>query len=78
MHSPRPDAGDDRQIQNRPVRQRHHHDHGKQPDDTDGSGPRYIRREDHTISRKDIDRDSLRVLYGLKDAETLERFVRAG
>ncbi len=69
MHSSRPDAGDDRQVQDRPVRRRHqHHDHGKQPDDADGNAPRYIRREDHTISRKDIDRDSLRVLYGLKDA----------
>lgn len=72
MHSPRPDAGDDRQVHDRPVRHeqrhRHHHDHGKQPDDSDRVTPRYIRREDHTISRKDIDRDSLRVLYGLKDA----------
>ena len=68
MHSPRPDAGDDRQVHDRPVRRRQHHDHGQQPDNADGSGPRYIRREDHPISRKDIDRDSLRVLYGLKDA----------
>jgi len=69
VHSSRPDAGDDRQVQDRPVRRRHqHHDHGKQPDNDDSAGPRYIRREDHTISRKDIDRDSLRVLYGLKDA----------
>jgi poly(A) polymerase len=30
--------------------------------------PRIIRREDHSISRKDIDRDTLRVLYALKDA----------
>ena len=30
--------------------------------------PRIIRREDHPISRKDIDRDSLHVLYKLKDA----------
>jgi len=82
VHSSRPDAGDDRRVQDRPVRRRHH-DHGKQPNDTDGGsgsasgsasekasgdGPRYIRREDHSISRKDIDRDSLRVLYGLKDA----------
>lgn len=74
MHSPRPDAGDDRQVHDRPVR-RHHskhhphsHDHGQQPDNQDAGGPRYIRREDHPISRKDIDRDSLRVLYGLKDA----------
>jgi poly(A) polymerase len=30
--------------------------------------PRIIRREDHPISRKDIDRDSMHVLYKLKDA----------
>ena len=32
-----------------------------------GPAPSLIGREDHSISRKDIDRDSLRVLYGLKD-----------
>jgi poly(A) polymerase len=32
-----------------------------------GPPPSLIGREDHSISRKDIDRDSLRVLYGLKD-----------
>ncbi len=79
MSSPRPDSGDDRQAHARPVRRHqrvhresddrlHEHDHGQQPDDQDSGGPRYIRREDHPISRKDIDRDSLRVLYGLKDA----------
>jgi poly(A) polymerase len=72
VHSPRSDAGDDRQVHDRPVR-RHQshladHGHGQQPDNQDSGGPRYIRREDHPISRKDIDRDSLRVLYGLKDA----------
>jgi poly(A) polymerase len=30
--------------------------------------PRIIQRQDHPISRKDIDKDSLRVLYTLKDA----------
>jgi poly(A) polymerase len=69
VHSPRPDAGGHRQVSDRPSRhRRHHHDHGQQPDNADHVVPRYIRREDHVISRKDIDRDSLRVLYGLKDA----------
>jgi poly(A) polymerase len=33
-----------------------------------GSGPRIIARQDHPISRKDVDPDTLRVLYKLKDA----------
>jgi poly(A) polymerase len=42
----------------RPEDLPHHH----------GPPPNVISREEHPISRKDIDRDSIRVLYGLKDA----------
>jgi poly(A) polymerase len=61
--------------QNSGARQprRHHRDHVGQADDSaavpihNPSEPRIIVREDHPISRKDVDPDTLRVLYKLKD-----------
>ncbi len=49
---------------------RRHHDDPpvSQPHSDDGSEPRIIARQDHPISRKDIDPDTVRVLYKLKDA----------
>ena len=39
-----------------------------QHQDHHDTGPRIIARQDHPISRKDVDPDTLRVLYKLKDA----------
>ncbi len=61
MESVPSDTGDTRQRRfvpfNKPEDLPHHH----------GPPPTIIGREEHSISRKDIDKDSLRVLYGLKD-----------
>jgi poly(A) polymerase len=62
VESAQSDAGGGHQRRflpfNKPEDLPHHH----------GPPPTIIGREEHAISRKDIDRDSLRVLYGLKDA----------
>jgi poly(A) polymerase len=47
---------------------RHHDDVPVAQPHRDGAEPRIIARQDHPISRKDIDPDTLRVLYKLKDA----------
>ncbi len=51
-------------------RSRPHSDHDPvdRQEPADDGGPRIIARQDHAISRKDIDPDTLRVLYKLKDA----------